>query len=68
MSAKKYHRRWLQKYIRAIHRHDQCLAMADDMEERADPKLQSVRKLQQMYDFLSKIAEERMAYYKHIQK
>lgn len=53
-------RKWLKKYCNAIHRHDQCQALADEMNAEGNPKEASIRKLQKMYDFLSKVASDKL--------
>ena len=68
MSPEKYHRKWLRKHIRAIHRHDQCQAMVDELEAIGHPRASTVRNLQSMYGFLSEVAGERVDYYKKVMK
>jgi len=64
MSHSELYRKWFKRYIQAIHRHDQCQAMADELASKGNPKSQGVRRLQEAYAFFGKIASERVAHYR----
>lgn len=55
---------WFQKYIKAIHRSDQCQALADECEAVGSPKANQIRNLQNMYLFLAQLALERLPHLK----
>lgn len=68
MSRSQLYRKWFQRYIKAIHRHDQCQAMADDLEAQGNPKAGAVRKLRETYAFFIKVAAEQVEHYRKSRK
>lgn len=64
MSNDKLYKSWFKRYIKAIHRHDQYKAAADELECKNSPKAKAFRKLQEAYVFFVKISSERVSHYK----
>ena len=63
MSEKQQRQKWLKRLVRAIHRHDQCQALADDLEATGHPKADKIRTLQRVYGLFAHIYRERIEHY-----